>query len=586
MLTLHQSLTNFTVDKLKQLNVLLPDIPRSGRKDELLEAALRQYQGEGLSHLWQRLDELEKAAVAEALFSVDGYFNARKFRAKYGKSVSLSAKGARGDQPTLLALFLFCEENGCYVPADLCAPLKAFVSIPKPSRLATKDVLPEATAAFPLVVRSMENEALRDLPRLLRLVEQGKIKVSDKTRQAGAATIQFLRSQLSDGDFYPDVAKKNTWDQEIGAIKAFAWPLLLQAGGLVQLEGSKLGLSRSGQKALSAPPADVLRGLWGKWLKNTLLDEFNRIDAIKGQKGKGRIMAAIAPRRAAIDQALRHCPVGEWIDVDEFGRFMRAENMDFAVCLDPWRLYITDANYGSLGYQGSYDWNILQMRYLLALLFEYAAPLGLIDVAYINPDGACEDFRGLWGVDELSFLSRYDGLAYFRLTELGAYCLGLCADYTPRRPASTLRLSILPSLHIKLVDGQPSAEETLLLETWAQQETETGWRLERAHATAAVEQGHDIEVLRAFLLAGEDQPLPDSVEAFLKTVAQQGGALKTVASALLLECSSPEIARQIAEHKETAKLCLPAGPRHLAVRTDQAEKFRAALHILGYGWKV
>jgi hypothetical protein len=55
---------------------------------------------------------------------------------------------------------------------------------------------------------------------------------------------------------------------------------------------------------------------------------------------------------------------------------------------------------------------------------------------------------------------------------------------------------------------------------------------------------------------------------------------------LLLECASAEIASQIAEHKETAKLCLPAGPRHLAVRTDQAEKFRAALHILGFGWKI
>jgi hypothetical protein len=31
---------------------------------------------------------------------------------------------------------------------------------------------------------------------------------------------------------------------------------------------------------------------------------------------------------------------------------------------------------------GSGGWNILQERYLLALLFEYAATLGLIDIAY------------------------------------------------------------------------------------------------------------------------------------------------------------------------------------------------------------
>ncbi len=586
MLTLRQALANFTVDQLKQFGSVLPDAALIGRKDELVDAVMHQYQGQGLAGLWRRLDDLGKAAVAESLYSIGGYFDADKFHAKYGKSASFSVKRDHREQPTLLALFLFYEEGRRCVPVDLREPLKAFVGAPKPARLVTEEALPEATDDFPLVVRNMENEALSDLPRVLRLIEQGKVKVSDKTRQPGAATIQCLVSQLPDGDFYVEAPKKNAWDQEIGAIKAFAWPLLLQAGGLAQIEGSKLTLSRSGQKALSASPAEVLRGLWGKWMKNTLLDEFSRIDVIKGQKGKGRVMAAIAPRRAAIDQALQHCPVGEWIDVDEFGRFMRAEDMDFSVCNDPWRLYISDANYGSLGYQGFHDWEILQLRYLLAVLFEYAAPLGLIDIAYTGPDDAREDFRDLWGVDDLSFLSRYDGLAYFRLTELGAYCLGLREDYTPRRPSSTLRLSIMPSLHIKQVDGQPNVEEALLLETWAIRETETSWRLERAHATAAVEQGHDIEALRAFLHASDDQPLPDSVEAFIKTVALQGGALKTVASALLLDCGNPEIARQIAEHKETAKLCLPAGPRHLAVRTDQAEKFRTALHVLGFGWKI
>jgi len=586
MLTLHQTLANFTIDQLKRFSHLLPDATLVGRKDELVAAVMHQYQGLGLSNLWRRLDELEQTAVAEALYSVGGYFDGHKFLAKYGKSPAFSVKTDRHDRPTLLALFLFNEEGGSCVPLDLRESLKAFVSAPKPARLKTEEVLPDVSDASPIVVRVMENEALSDLPRVLRLVEQGKVKVSDKSRLPGAATTQLLASHLSNGDFYAEPPKKNAWDQEIGAIKAFAWPMLLQAGGLAQQDGTKLALSRSGLKALSAQPAEVLRGLWNKWLKNTLLDEFNRVDVIKGQKSKGRVMAAIAPRRAAIDQALRHCPVGAWIKVDEIGRFMRAEEMDFSVCHDPWRLYISDAHYGALGYQGFHDWEILQLRYLLAVLFEYAAPLGMIDIAFINPEGARKDLHGLWGIDELRFLSRYDGLVYFRLTELGAYCLSLRDNYTPCRPPSSLKLSILPSLHIKVADGQPSMEESLLLETWATRETEAAWRLDRTRATAAVEQGHDLTVLHNFLIASEDQPLPDSVEAFIKTVAQQGGALKTVASALLLECKSAEIAQQIAEHKETAKLCLPAGPRHLAVRTDQVEKFRAALHILGFGWKI
>jgi hypothetical protein len=77
------------------------------------------------------------------------------------------------------------------------------------------------------------------------------------------------------------------WDQEVGPIKAFAWPMLLQAGGLAVGVAGRLQLSPSGVKALSMPPAQVLRGLWQKWLKTTLLDEFSRVDAIKGQNCQG-----------------------------------------------------------------------------------------------------------------------------------------------------------------------------------------------------------------------------------------------------------------------------------------------------------
>jgi len=584
MPTLLQTIDKLTKDKLKQFEHLFPGINFSGRKDEMVAAIMLEYQGTGLLNLWRHMDNLQQTAVAETLYNKNGFLDFQKFRAKYGKSPAFSFKGNRGDQATALALFLFQDEGAYCIPLDLHEPLKAFVSAPKSGRLKSEQALPDAPSASPFVVRAMENEALSDLPRLLRLVEQGKVKVSDKSKLPGAATTQLLTNHLSNGDFYAEPPRKYTWEQEIGAIKAFAWPMLLQAGGLTQQEGAKLALSRAGIKALSTPPAEVLRSLWSKWLKNTLLDEFSRVDVIKGQKSKGRVMAAVPPRRAAIDQALRQCPVGDWIHIDEFGRFMRAEDMNFTLSHNPWQLYISDANYGALGYQGG--WEVLELHYVLVLLFEYAAPLGMIDIAYINPEDARNDFHGLWGIDDLRFLSRYDGLVYFRLTELGAYCLGLRDHYTPCRPPSTLKLSILPSLHINVTDGQPSIEEALLLETWATQETETAWQLDQTRATVAVEQGHDISLLHHFLTASEDQTLPDSVEAFIKTVAQQGGALKTVANAVLIECANAEIARLIAGHKETAKLCLPAGPRHLAVRTDHAEKFRIALHILGFGWKI
>ena len=75
---------------------------------------------------------------------------------------------------------------------------------------------------------------------------------------------------------------------------------------------------------------------------------------------------------------------------------MQVEGFDFAVNRDPWNLYLAEPEYGSLGYAGSHDWAIIEGRYALCLLFEYAATLGLIDVAYAEPHGARPDYTHMW----------------------------------------------------------------------------------------------------------------------------------------------------------------------------------------------
>lgn len=586
MLTLRQALSCHTVGLLKLLIDLFPGVQRVGRKDELIDRILAECDGDGLRQLWERLDVLQRAAVAETVHG-DGCFHPQRFRAKYGQSVgTVVQSGRHSHKPTLLAVLLHSDSGQYRLPDDLLPRLRALVPPPEPVRLVSADSVPEALDETPVVVRTMEVEATEDLPLMLRLAEQGKLKVSDKTGQPGRAALALLSERLTGGDFYVDQPKENDWDQEVGPIKAFGWPLLLQAGGLARVEGGKLALSRNGIKALAQTPAEVLKGLWAKWLGTGLIDEFSRIDVIKGQRAKGRVMAAPGPRRAVIHDALRCCPVGAWVGVDELGRYMRATGLDFEVACDPYRLYICDPNYGSLVYDGVLGWSILQLRYLLALLFEYAAPLGMIDVAYVPPHEARDDWGSLWGADELNFLSRYDGLKYIRLNELGAYCLGLHNEYTPRHVPTALKLSVLPSSRVRIIGGQPSPAEALLLDTWASRIDASDWQLDRAKALAAVERGHDIGMLESLLQAGDDQILPESVEALLKTVRQHGRALKSVATALLVECPSPDIAQRIASHKETASLCLAAGERHLAVRVEHADRFREAVHVLGYGWVI
>ncbi|MDQ1815479.1 hypothetical protein RBA41_19445 [Massilia sp. CCM 9210] len=595
------ALNSLTVDQLKSLLANFPDAVKIGRKDVLIAALLEQMSDAGLPRVWAMLDPCQQLAVREAAYDVQGHFDERRFTAKYGQAPRFyhDPKHPYGRGPTtVLSLFLFEHGDTRTMPAQLRLRVAALFPAPVPNALASLASLPEPgpelTAqadreakaeadGMPLTQRNTASDALYEVVAMLRMADQKLIAVSDKTRMPGTAALRAIEAKLAGADFYgPDAeASARHSDQRIGPIKAVAWPLLLQASGLAELHGSKLGLTTAGIKALQAAPADVLRGIWRGWLASALFDEFNRIDEIKGQKGKGRL-TPVKPRRAIVGQFLQRCPPARWVQVDELSRFMLAEGAPLAVAEDPWSLYLCDANYGALAYAED-EWDIFETRYLLCVLFEYCATLGMVDVAYCSPHHARTEFQSLWGGQDMTLLSRYDGLMYFRLTELGAYCLGLSTTYTAPARAASCTLSVSASLQISVTGGSLSADESLLLENWANRESAQLWRLDREKTMIAVERGQDTAPLEAFLRSRDSQPLPVQVEAFLRACNKGGKAMQVMGSSLLIECVDAETADLIARHQDTAPLCMRAGKHHLVVQVKHDVRFRKAARALGYG---
>ncbi len=560
---------------------------------------------DALQELWARLDETQQLAVREALSTPYAIFDPRRFEVKYAKlPVGLGTPSERASACPLHFFFYVTHRRGTQpvvIPPDLAERLKAFVPPPPEPEIAAVDDLPDAVELpesryvrpgrkQPLVRREltrrdMERTAQHDLSAVLCQIEGGRVAVSAATRRPSAAASQRIAEVLAGGDFFDSTARDApAWVREIGPIRGFAWPCLVQAAKLAELRGSRLALTRAGRTALNAPPAETLRRLWKRWLETTLLDEFSRVDAIKGQtRGKGRrTMTAASGRRPVVADALAECPVGRWVRFDDFARFMRAASFDFVVTRNAWNLYILELEYGSLGYDGGDDWAILEGRYVLCLLFEYAATLGLIDVAYTDPCDARPDFAHLWGTDDLEYLSRYDGLHYFRLNPLGAYCLGVADAYEPSAPPERAALTVHPDLSVHAA-GPLSPDERLMLETYANAGTDGVWGLDRDRALAAVESGHDPGELRKFLAARDDQPLPETVDGFLRGAERGARALTMQGTALLIECADAEIAARLAADRRAARLCKRAGDRLLVVPTASEAAFRKAARALGYG---
>jgi hypothetical protein len=270
----------------------------------------------------------------------------------------------------------------------------------------------------PVTVRGTGPDALSNLIAVLELAADGQVRCRAATRRPLAATVRLVEDVLVAGDYYDR-------RDEGEPIAAFAWPMLLQAGGLARLGGPGLELTPRGEDVLGRPSYQALGTLWERWLRSVSQDEFSRIEAIGGQRGTGTLTAP-ARRRAALADGLAALAPGVWVEVDALFAVLRAQPAPLVVAASPltrWRLYLGDPRHGSLGPAGWQAWNALEGRYALCALFEYAATLGVVDVAYTAARGARDDYRGLWGADGYASLSRYDGLAAVRVNELGAAIL-------------------------------------------------------------------------------------------------------------------------------------------------------------------
>jgi hypothetical protein len=276
---------------------------------------------------------------------------------------------------------------------------------------ADTDAGPDASLVH---LRCTAADALSNLVGVLELAAEGQVRCSAATRRPFAATLALVDDALVAGDYY-----------EREPIASFAWPLLLQVGGLARRPGTALELTSRGRAVLARPSYTALGALWDRWLTSVSHDELSRIDVIKGQRRSATLTPA-ATRRTAVAAGLAALPPGAWTQTGALLSILRTGAPRLAVTrtlMARWRLYIADAYHGSLGHAGPQAWDVIEGRYALCVLLEYAATIGLIDVAYTDPQGARHDYQSLWGADQYPCLSRYDGLLAVRVNELGAAIL-------------------------------------------------------------------------------------------------------------------------------------------------------------------
>ena len=583
------------VDRLRTLAKRL-GVAKSGLRKGVLVEDLARLVATNAALVLQFCTDDEKTVLAELAYN-DGVLNTDVFRCKYGRPCPALRYYDYGTEISTLAVMVYAvdREELRLVPG-VAETLRGLLGEPSPATLTTRTDVPEVCKPGDcdderyireIHVFPPERTMLAELRRMLSLVQAGKLAVAAKSKRPTDAATRRMAEALVAPDLQlevpPDKIDRPWPPDKAGAVRAHAWGVILQQCGWCRAKGSKLELTRAGKGLLSGIGSADLKAGFFRMVKDDSFDELNRITNIRGQGGKGkRTMTPPSSRKAAIVCSMEEWPVGEWVCPPEAFRFATAGGEHFSVCRDnAWELYFVEKQYGSLGFDGTGDG--LEIQYLRAFLMESLATLGLVDIAYVYPHGLWPELDQSWGIEDLDFCGRYDGLLYVRLNALGAYCLGLAQDYEAPQTEARKLLKVLPNLDVALVgEESPSPADVAMLELMARPAGQFVWKLDEGRILKYVESGGAVADLRAFLENGAENELPQTIDVFLAGVESKRHAVVGMREAILIEMADAVTAATIAHDTQAGKYCHLAGGRYLAVAKSSQRAFRGALRKMGY----
>ncbi len=583
-------LRDLNVDSLKIFARKLNLPKKLTRKDELLAALDKELQS-NLPGIVARLSEAERQLLAHAVHS-GGEVARENFKAMYSVEMpNLDRWAYSRKDASLLLMFGKGWEGGFAIFDALMESLQRVVPKPPKPNITTLDAIPKIhqpakkswREAIPRQVRIYESSEIAplELRSVLQLVGSGKLSVTGKGLRPTEASTRLIKRCLVVPDFDTEdfqAPSRSYGAESVESFRAHAWGVVIQQCGWAKSRHGTLVLTKSGQRLLQEWMPEVFKEGIDSFRDDNYFDEFNRVNHIRGQSGRGKRYLTDPPeRRYAILESITHWPVGRWIEFDEAWRFLLASGNNFLLTSEAVTLYFEEQQYGHLGGHE----HILPRIYMRALLMESLATLGIIDIGYCHPNQLWPDLEGGWGTDEMAFCSRYDGLLYVRLNALGAYCLNVASEYepAPARPVSPWEVVGNGEI-IASEDFFP--QDAYLLDVWATRDSQGAWWLDAGKILDYLASGGSIMDISRFLIEKSQNELPEVLEGWLSGIAAKASAVRGIEQALLLEMCDEATAAGIAEHDNAGALSRHAGGEYLVVATKNLRAFRNALKKLGY----
>jgi hypothetical protein len=364
-------------------------------------------------------------------------------------------------------------------------------------------------------------------------------------------------------------------------IRPFGLDVFAHGSGLVRdgLNRNSLRLTAAGQKFYQTQDTEILLEAFETWTRAGWFDELSRVPAIKGQKSRSTLLTPAASRREAIVEALSWCPVGVWIDLEDFYRGIKIWHFDFAVEKTAYTsLYVGSKDYGAL--YGETYWPVVKGSYIKVVLWEYLGSIGGLDLLYTRPEEAQVAVSSPYSGE---FLSLYDGLRYFRINPLGAFLLGQAHEYLPSKPPDQSLFTVSKDLMVTITHpAEMTPNDHSYLVQLAVPAGNDHFRLDTQRLLTSLEEGQTLDHLANFLQKRCAGSLPSQVLAWLDEIKEKAQAFKKGDAALIIKVKSADLAELTITYPELQKYCTLIDKRTLVIPANKEKALRARLKELEY----
>lgn len=580
---LFKHFTRFDVNALRSLlQIVGHPNPNEVRRDEAIFYLIQRLQSKAaLRELWEHLSPITQKTLSFTVHNTDGVYKPELVRLRYGEAPPAPQTYWSGYIPTELDLFL--DENQKVLP-ELFPILRVVAPKPEKWEIPAHAEPPQRYQSIGFERSPGPEIGLQDMTAVLALIGQKKILVNDRMLPT-FESIQLIMDNLAAGDLLKEDSIKDPYD----AIKPVGLTRFLVGSGLASLGprsgyNTQLILSPIGWEWLIGPSSDLLLDAMESWVGSNYYDEIDRIDHLRNAAKPGEKRTPPKERRDSIIETLSWSPQKTWLSVNDFFVALKLWQHDFEV--DPELNAIDDANGRKMSIEELKDpWRAVQGAYTLVILFEILGSIGALDLAYTEPQHAppfLEAPTESWQRPPQPF-SRYDGLTYFRINDLGAYLLGHSRRYSIPQVCTGRFLVIDEDLSL-----QPSAKKMLpyqrqILPLLGTEKENGRFYLDKVAWLQAQQTENTLEEREKLLLARHDGPLSPLIEDWLEQVKADSTALRKGRSMITIQVKRPEVRNAILEDPELRRYCRLLDDRTLLIPGTRERAFLRKVMQLGYG---